>query len=428
MKIMKKAAAVLVAALMAMSMTACGNGNGGNGTSADKKVDASEIAAKVGKTNIYVDELESYKAQLDYQAQMYLGADYKYTQEGVDQFNAMLDQYVENLVQMEIVFQEAEKNKDIKVTDEEVQSAFEEEKAQFSSEDDFNAALASSVYATEDVFKHDYIYKNLNIQKLLNTYQEGQQVTDDEIKAYYDENIAQYTEPAGIDISHILISFDSHDGDEAATKEAIDGIAQKLKDGADFAELAKEVSDDPGSAAQGGELGHYEKGYDGFVPGFMEAAEALEVGEVSDPVKTDYGYHIIKVTGKTTEDTVKTLDEVKEEIKTTLQGQKAAEAFQADIEKWEKEYDVKKFPENYHIKVEQAPETTPGATGTATDDANAANTEATPAATGDANAANTETTPAATGDANAANTEATPEATESNTAEESPVATETTAE
>ncbi|OKL35830.1 peptidylprolyl isomerase [Domibacillus mangrovi] len=106
-------------------------------------------------------------------------------------------------------------------------------------------------------------------------------VTDDEVKKYYDA-----WQPE-INVSHILVE------DEAKVKE----VQQKLADGGDFAKLATEYSTDPGSAENGGSLGWIDNaGRAQFVPEFTEALGTLKVNEVSKPVKSDYGYHIIKIT------------------------------------------------------------------------------------------------------------------------------------
>ena len=109
------------------------------------------------------------------------------------------------------------------------------------------------------------------------------------------ERMASIAEKDEVQASHILISSITPDAEEKAQ-----GILQQLRDGADFAELAKEHSDDPGSAVEGGELGFFKRGM--MVPEFEEVAFSLEPGETSDLVATSYGFHIIKVTD------VKTID------------------------------------------------------------------------------------------------------------------------
>lgn len=115
------------------------------------------------------------------------------------------------------------------------------------------------------------------------------EVDDDKLKAFYADNRQQFVGPEQRRASHILI-----EGDDAEAKAKIDDLAQQLKDGAEFAELAKAHSDDSGSSEAGGDLGFFQR--DVMDPAFEEAVFALEVGEVSEPVKTEFGYHLIKLT------------------------------------------------------------------------------------------------------------------------------------
>ena len=144
------------------------------------------------------------------------------------------------------------------------------------------------------------------------------------VAAYYDENLDKYTEEEQVRASHILIGTMGEDAlsPEAAKAKAEDVIRQ-LKAGADFAALAKDVSTDKGSAVSGGDLGFFpQRGR--MVEPFADAAFALKVDEISEPVETQFGYHIIKVTDRK-ERTVRTLEEVKEEIANQLKLEKASE-------------------------------------------------------------------------------------------------------
>jgi peptidyl-prolyl cis-trans isomerase C len=124
-------------------------------------------------------------------------------------------------------------------------------------------------------------------------------VTEADAKKYYDENVKDFQVPEKVRASHILISTKPTDpnGDpnqvKAQAKKKAEELLQKVKGGEDFAALAKENSSCP-SAAQGGDLGAFARGQ--MVPPFEEAAFALKVGEISDLVETQFGYHIIKVT------------------------------------------------------------------------------------------------------------------------------------
>lgn len=115
------------------------------------------------------------------------------------------------------------------------------------------------------------------------------EVDEAELKSFYADNREQFVGPEQRRASHILI-----EGDDADAKATIEDLAQQLNDGADFAELARAHSQDPGSSDAGGDLGFFQR--DVMEPAFEEAVFALEVGEVSEPVKTEFGYHLIQLT------------------------------------------------------------------------------------------------------------------------------------
>lgn len=145
-------------------------------------------------------------------------------------------------------------------------------------------------------------------------------VTDDEIETYYDHHQGEYKRNERRKVAHILIQGDS---DEAQQKAA--AILAELNNGADFATLAAEKSDDTLSAKNGGDLSWIERGV--MEPEFDQAAYVLTVdAPVSEVVKTKFGYHIIKLVD-IQESKVKTLDEVKEQIQTTLTQEKANELY-----------------------------------------------------------------------------------------------------
>ena len=140
-------------------------------------------------------------------------------------------------------------------------------------------------------------------------------VTDEEAKKYYDANKDKIKEPEKINVSHILVD------NEAEAKD----ILAKLKGGADFAALAKEKSKDA-SKEKGGEIGFIAKGQ--TAPEFEQAAFALQPGQISDVVKTQFGYHIIKVTEKQPEK-VMAYDDIKDQLKQMLLSGKQKESFDA---------------------------------------------------------------------------------------------------
>ncbi|WP_420266147.1 peptidylprolyl isomerase [Candidatus Magnetominusculus dajiuhuensis] len=166
------------------------------------------------------------------------------------------------------------------------------------------------------------------------------QVTPDEVKAYYDNNTKDFTMPEQVKASHILVK----------TEEEAKAAAEKIQKGADFASVAKEVSIDKMTADKGGDLGFFSKGQ--MQPSFDEAAFKLKTGELSAPVKTTFGYHIIKLTDMKPAKKVD-FDSAKDMITQLLTEQKKNKAFDDYYMGVEKGYNVvmdKKALDEFVIK------------------------------------------------------------------------------
>jgi peptidyl-prolyl cis-trans isomerase D len=125
-------------------------------------------------------------------------------------------------------------------------------------------------------------------------YTSGVNISEDEIKDYYETNLEQFKNPKTVEARHILIEVAQKASDEkiAEAKTRIENVLKLAKDGQDFAELAKQYSEGP-SKDQGGYLGKFQK--DAMVKPFADKAFSMKAGEISDPVRTSYGWHIIKV-------------------------------------------------------------------------------------------------------------------------------------
>lgn len=240
-------------------------------------------------------------------------------------YDVMVEQYgaatVEQLIADKIVDSEAIKEK-VTITDEELNEEVDKLKESYGGEEVFNQMLESN-NTTVDVLKED-LKDYLTIRKLLEPQIE---ITDEELQTYFEENKDSFGEAEQVKASHILVA------DEATANE----IKQKLADGADFAELAKEYSTDEGTKENGGELGFFAKGT--MVTEFDDVAFTLPVNEISDPVKTDYGYHIIKVEEKK-EAKEANFDDSKAEIKETLIEQKLETEYSTWIEEKKQDYDI----------------------------------------------------------------------------------------
>ncbi len=148
-------------------------------------------------------------------------------------------------------------------------------------------------------------------------------VTDDDAETYYNENLARYVTPEKREASHILLSVDDrNDSDAVAAKvEELNNLKQRIADGEEFAALAEEFSDDAGSAENGGSLGIISAG--AMVSEFEDAVNGLaNAGDISEPVVTDFGVHLVKLDALTAEST-RPFDDVKSEVISALQKQSA---------------------------------------------------------------------------------------------------------
>jgi peptidyl-prolyl cis-trans isomerase C len=178
------------------------------------------------------------------------------------------------------------------------------------------------------------VQENLPVQQVQEKVSGGAEPSQEEVQAFYDENkAAQFTQPAQRCVRHILFNKDQ--------KEKAEEVKTQLQNGGDFAELAKENSQDPGSAENGGDLGCLGKGE--TVPPFEEAAFSAEQGEIVGPVETEFGYHLIEVTDIREEQT-QPLNEVEGQITDQLAATKQEEEFTKWIDQQKKERNVKYLP------------------------------------------------------------------------------------
>jgi peptidyl-prolyl cis-trans isomerase D len=166
-------------------------------------------------------------------------------------------------------------------------------------------------------------YVELSVDEL----SENITVDDESLKAFYEKNKDQFVGPEQRQASHILI-----EGDEAEAKVALETITKRLEQGEDFAALATEFSQDTGSVAEGGDLGLFQRGV--MDPVFEEAVFSMtKIGEVSEPVKTEFGYHLIKLTAIQTSEG-KSFVDARDEVEALYRSQKAEDLFFEQAEKF----------------------------------------------------------------------------------------------
>lgn len=204
------------------------------------------------------------------------------------------------LVDLEFVVFEPNRYPEVPVTTEEIQQYYEGHK---------------DAYKTEPQLKVRYV--KFEPQK----YVAKVEVSDDEISEYYNEHPDEFQNPKTVEARHILIKVkpDAAAEEVAKAKEKIEDILKKAKAGQDFAELAKQYSEGP-SKSKGGNLGSFRR--EAMVKPFADKAFAMQAGEISDPVRTRFGWHIIKVE-KVNEATVTTLADARDNIRKKLADEKA---------------------------------------------------------------------------------------------------------
>lgn len=206
-------------------------------------------------------------------------------------------QIVEDLVNQKLIA-DAVAEEDLEITDamiEERTAGFRLEFQELYGEDfDFDSFIAQQGFTEEEV--EETIAETIAIEALLEA-RGMEEPTEEDARAYYDANPGEFDMPERVAARHILITVQA---DESApqweeAREEIEALRAEIEGGADFATLAREHSQD-GSAQQGGALGEFVRGQ--MVPEFEEVAFQLEVGEVSEPVRTQFGWHLIEVTEK----------------------------------------------------------------------------------------------------------------------------------
>jgi peptidyl-prolyl cis-trans isomerase C len=170
--------------------------------------------------------------------------------------------------------------------------------------------------------KLEFARKKLLMEGLLQSVGK-EAVTDQAMHQVYDEAVKQIAEEKEVHARHIL--FRAPSGDDKAAKEAEDkvkAVIVRLKKGEDFAKVATEVTEDPSGKANGGDLGYFTK--EQMVPEFSDAAFKLETGQISEPVKTQFGWHVIKVEDKRTKQAPK-FEDVKPQIENFVMRKAQAE-------------------------------------------------------------------------------------------------------
>jgi peptidyl-prolyl cis-trans isomerase SurA len=225
------------------------------------------------------------------------------TQEGMD---SLRESIRDNIIDEELLVQEAQRDTTIKVTDEEVvqgvDQQFKSVRSRFTSEVDFNTELRKAGFDTPDEYRRwtaDNLRRSFYRTRLLEHLKDRGHLkpvmpTDREMRDYFERTKSTMDKrPPTISFRQIIVAPRASDSARARARSLADSIVAELRKGADFATAARRFSQDPGSRESGGDLGWQRRGT--FLPEFEKVEFTLKPGAISDPVETAFGYHIIQV-------------------------------------------------------------------------------------------------------------------------------------
>ncbi|MBA2296062.1 MAG: peptidylprolyl isomerase [Actinobacteria bacterium] len=246
---------------------------------------------------------------------------------GTPEYQSLQTQAVAFLVQREEYAREAEKL-DVTVTDAQIAKKVDEVKKQYFAGDQrkFEAGLADQGYTVAAL--HEDIRSQLVTEGIYAKVTKGVTVSEADLKSYYDENKKNYSVAESRDVRHILVK----------TKAQADKLQTQLEGGADFAVLAKQSSLDPGSKDKGGKL-TITRGQ--TVEPFDKAAFSLKTDELSDPIKTEFGYHVIQPLAAVKTGSVTPFAQVKAQIRSQLEGERKNTAVNDWVADTQKAYEDK---------------------------------------------------------------------------------------
>ena len=246
---------------------------------------------------------------------------------GEESMPMVRESVIGRMIEEELLYQDTQA-RGIEVAEQRVSQELARVKARFGSEEEFQRTL-STLKISEDDLKRK-IRRGLAIQQLIGQLVADVQVSDDEMKAFYEENTNLFQTPEQIQASHILIKVapEADDDQKKAAQKKIRDLQKKVRAGEDFAELAKSHSEGP-SSARGGDLGYFGRGQ--MVKPFEDAAFALEKDEVSEVVETRFGYHLIKLTDRRPAGTIE-YEEAKERIAQNIKKEKDGQVVRQHLE------------------------------------------------------------------------------------------------
>ncbi len=317
---LRKLLPVLLLALVAVVAAACGSDEQA------KSVPAGAVAL-VGDEPIQKADLDRLLAQAkkNYEAQKQ-----DFPEVGTPEYETLKSTLLKGLVQQS-QWEQAGAKMGVTVSDKEIDTRLEALKQQYFKGDDekFQAQLDKDGLTVEQI--RDQLRARMLSDKIYKSVIDKVKVTDAEIKAYYENHKAQYMQPESREVRHILVK----------KKALADELYAKLKNGADFEALAKKYTEDTTSKPDGGKLTAY-KGK--TAAPFAKFVFAAKVGELSHPIKTEFGWHVIEVLSDTKPAAAQPLAEAKNAISGTLLQERQNAALKKWVRDAESSYDVTYAP------------------------------------------------------------------------------------
>lgn len=277
-------------------------------------------AAIVNGDPIYMSEVDK---QLEWISAQHKTAEQK--KAFAQQKRQIQKQILNILIDQKLYEQQAEKL-GVKVTNQEVENEVNRTKKLFSSEAEFAKALKDAQMTLDDLREFT---KNRLLQERVNNKVVGKiTVTDQEMQDYYEKNKDQFKEPEQVKVSHILVK----------TEDEAKKIREEIVGGLDFAEAAKKYSTEAATKRKGGDLGFVQKGV--MAAEFDQAAFALDVGQVSQPVKTQFGWHLIKMFEQK-EARDRSFDEIKASLERMLKAQTESDIIRMWLDQTKADSDIR---------------------------------------------------------------------------------------
>lgn len=327
---------VLIISIVIFSMSAVGCNMVAKTPEAIRKT----AVAKVNKESITKGEVDDRIKPIIEQVKQQYGEDYEENEQVKDALNQQRSQVLEQLIAEKIIMQKAKEKKLIpseeklkEETDKQLAETKVWIKEQGLNEQQYKQLLEQRGLTEEEL--REEIKEGIIQKKVYDNVTKDIKVEDKEVKQEYDKyKTIKYTQkPNKMQLAHILVK----------TEDEAKDVKKRLGKGEKFADLAKELSEDPGSRDNGGQ---YTVPYvnSGFDETFMKAAFATPEGKISEPVQTNYGWHIINVIKKE-EYPPKKYNDVKKDIEKELLSDKKDKAFEKSFEKWKAESKIKRYPE-----------------------------------------------------------------------------------